>query len=434
MYSCSNCGNSSTTKLWRCPNCGEFGTFLLDKTLDRLGSKAKSKWHSVNEGSVLETKQNQQTSVFFGIENKELQRVLQKGIKKWWMYLLGWEPGIGKSTLILQILQEIIWNNELNIWYFTWEETPNQIADRRDRLTEKKVEKKFELFHSTHLEDIITTTKEKQFDMIILDSIQTIYTESNESPAGSPNQVKYCSEKLSEFCKWNNITVFIIGHVTKWGEIAGPKYLEHIVDVVLYLEWDRFGQLRFLRCKKNRFWHTDDSGIFEMTLFGLQPVYDLKERILQTANTSIPGSVLTIWLDSWRPVLVNIEVLLNKTKEKYPQKNCIWVDRKRVEMVIAILERYLKLNLSWFDIFINIPGEFILNDSGLDLAIAAGIYWQYHNIVSDKNNIFLGELGLWWQVVKTKLHDKRIRELPDGFNLTDLSEIKNIVEIKRIFS
>jgi DNA repair protein RadA/Sms len=142
-----------------------------------------------------------------------------------------------------------------------------------------------QLYHSTHIEDILTTAEISQPDLIIIDSIQTVYSEHTDSSAGSPNQVKYCSEKLSEYGKQNNCTVIIIGHVTKGGEIAGPKYLEHIVDVVLYLEGDRFGQLRFLRSQKNRFGHTDDSGIFEMTLFGLQPVYDIKDRILQAAST-----------------------------------------------------------------------------------------------------------------------------------------------------
>ncbi|NOZ43890.1 MAG: hypothetical protein GXP45_01875 [bacterium] len=160
----------------------------------------------------------------------------------------------------------------------------------------------------------------------------------------------------------------------------------------MYLEGDRFGQLRFLRSQKNRFGHTDDSGIFEMTTTGLQAVYDLKERLLASVNTDIPGSILTIGLDNGRPVLSNVEVLLNKTKFKFPSRSVIGVSSKRVDLVIAILERYLKIDLSYFDVFVNVPGEFSFQDSGLDLAIGAGILAQYRNKSRDKNMIFLAEL------------------------------------------
>jgi len=433
MYTCKSCQYASSSKLWKCPSCGSFGTFEIDQSLGK-SSKKKSK-HDIQLGTILQSKsKDNQRSIFFQLENRELQRVFGKGVKKWGMYLLGGAPGIGKSTLILQIIKDLLTNNELTIGYFTGEEQEDQILQRMNRISGWKTNNfGWDIFHSTHLEDIISTAQKHDFDFIIIDSIQTIYSNHNDSVAGSANQVKYCTEKISEFCKQNNCTIFVIGHVTKWWEIAGPKYLEHIVDVVMYLEWDRFGQLRFLRSQKNRFGHTDDSGIFEMTLFGLQPVYDLKERILNSANTSIPGSVFTIWLDNGRPVLTTVEVLLNKTNNKFPQKNCIWVSAKRVDLVVAILERYLKLNLSLFDIFVNIPWEFSFLDSGLDLAIAAGIYSQYTNKIASKNQIFLSELWLGGQLVKTKLHEKRLREIPQGFDKVDTSVIKNVVELKNWF-
>ena len=241
--------------------------------------------------------------------------------------------------------------------------------------------------------------------------------------------MKFVSEKISEFCKKNGVSAFIIWHITKWWEIAWPKYLEHIVDVVLYLEWDRFWQYRFLRAKKNRFWPADEVWIFEMTLFWLRPVYDIKQRIIQTAQTSIPWSVLTIWIDNWRPVLVNLEVLLNKTKYKYPQRVAIWIDSNRLNLVIAILERYLWLKLNLFDIFVNIPWEWKFYDSWLDLALAAAILWQYKDKVIDKSKVFVGEIWLGWQILPSKLHKKRIKEMPDWFELIDYQKLKNIVEI-----
>lgn len=438
MYTCKSCEYSSSTKLGKCPSCGEFWTFFENKSLSKPDKKASK--HAVAQWDILESKINSNHNPkYFDIQSKELQRVFGNGIKWGGMYLLGGAPGIGKSTLILQILQEVLGHNDLNIWYFSGEEQESQvwwrwaricgeIADEGQSLAES-----ITLYHSTKLEDIISTTKEKGFDFIVIDSIQTIYSTASDSSAGSANQVKYCAEKLSEYCKSRGVTMFIIGHITKWGEIAGPKYLEHIVDVVLYLEGDRFGQLRFLRSQKNRFGHTDDSAIFEMTLFGLKPVYDLKERILSSANTSIPGSVLTIGLDNGRPVLTNVEVLLNKTKFKFPTRNCIWVSSKRVDLVIAILERYLKIDLSYFDVFVNVPGEFSFHDSGLDLAIGAGILAQYKNQSPSKNIIFLAELGLWGQLVKSKLHDKRLREIPEGFDLIDPTDYKNVIQLKNIF-
>jgi len=435
MYSCKNCKYASSTKLWKCPDCDSFWTFIEDSALDKK-LKMKSK-HIISKWKVLTQREFKTNSSYFLLRNKEFLRVFTDGVKMWGMYLLGWAPWIGKSTLVLQIVEDIILNNNIKIWYFTGEEQETQVFARRERIREWTKSKdinlqdNMHLFHTTHLEDIISTTEEYGFDLIIIDSVQTIYSVETDSAAGSANQVKYCSEKLSEFCKQSWITSFIIWHVTKWGEIAGPKYLEHIVDVVMYLEWDRFGQLRFLRNQKNRFGHTDDSWIFEMTLFGLQPVYDLKDRILQSANTTIPGSVFTIWLDNWRPVLTTIEVLLNKTNYKFPQKNCIGVSTKRVDLVLAILERYLKLNLSLFDIFVNVPGEFSFIDSWLDLAIAVGIYSQYSNKVVDKQNVFIWELWLGGQVVKTKLHNKRTREVPDSFQVVDLNVLKNIIELKQ---
>lgn len=428
MYICNVCWYGSPTKLGKCPECSSFGSFVMNHDIKESKSK-----HGVKEWSVLTADNNKTSSRFWVLANRELQRVLQQGVKQWGIYLLWGEPGIGKSTIILQILQDLLANNDMSIQYFSWEEQTNQIVSRWERIDpDKKVSiNKMDLYHATHIEDILTTAESSKPDCIIIDSIQTIYSEHADSSAGSPNQVKYCAEKLSEFGKKHNCTIIIIGHVTKGGEIAGPKYLEHIVDVVLYLEWDRFGQLRFLRSQKNRFGHTDDSGIFEMTLFGLQPVYDIKERILQSAST-MPWSVLTIGLDNGRPVLANIEVLLNKTKFKFPQRNCIGVDSKRVDLVMAILERYLKINLGFFDVFVNVPGEFDFRDSGLDLAIAVGLHSQYTNTSVPSHSIFLWELALSGKVVKSKLHDKRAKELPEWYTLYDGSSVKHIVELKNI--
>jgi len=429
MYKCKKCENTSAMKLWKCPSCGSFGSFVEERN---SFDKTKSK-HSIKTGSVLKSGINEKIS-FLKLENMELNRIFQRWIKQGGMYLLWGEPGIGKSTILLQIILDVLNNNPSNIWYFSGEESEEQINDRLERIGEWKEKNisNLAIYHTMKLEDIISTVEENGHNFMIIDSIQTIYTENTDSVAGSPSQVKYCTEKLSEFSKSHKITCFVVGHVTKWWEIAWPKYLEHIVDCVLYLEGDRFGQYRFLRTKKNRFGRSDETGIFEMTLFGLQAVYDLKDKLIGSMWNTVSGSLLTVWIDNGRPVIINLEVLLNKTKWNYPKRVALGVDGNRLDIIIAIMEKYLNINLWFVDIFVNLPGEFVFKDSWLDLAIAVAIYSQYKDKIIDKNTIFLGEIWLWGQILKSKLHDKRKKELPKGFHLVDFDSMKNIVEIGNV--
>ncbi len=428
MYLCKECGYWTPVKLWKCPDCSAFWSF--DEYKD-TGKKLKK--HEIATGSVLETGRQDTKNSFFDLQHKELQRVLQNWIKVGGVYLLGGEPGIGKSTIVLQIIQHI--QGGCRIGYFSGEENVTQVYDRFKRISaDKNDSAHLDVFHSTHFEDIVETTREKKFDMIVIDSIQTIYSVGQDSTAGSPNQVKYCAEKLSEFCKTSWVACLIVGHVTKGGEIAGPKYLEHIVDVVMYLEGDRFGQYRLLKCMKNRFGHTDDVAIFEMSLFGLKPVYDLKERILHAVTSTVPWSVITVGVDNWRAVVVHLEVLLNKTKFKFPQRSAIGIDTQRLNLIVAILEKYLKLDLGGIDIYVNIPWEFSFHDSGLDLAIAAGILSQYKNKILDRHLVFVWELGLGGQITKTKMHEKRLKEFTEDFTLIDYQKIKHIVGIMQFIA
>ena len=435
MYVCSSCNYASTTKIGKCPDCGNFWTFEKDTSKWVRGNK-KNK-HLVSSGMSLKdstTQKNRTPNKDRKLHSQELLRILPHGIKEAWIYLLWGEPGIGKSTIMLQIISELLQNNTISIGYFSWEETAEQIRSRNERILPKEAKdwsQQFNIYHTTHLEDILTTTHAHKHSCIIIDSIQTVYSESVDGVAWSPSQVKYCSEKISEFCKKNKTSCFIIWHVTKGGEIAWPKYLEHIVDVVLYLEWDWYGHYRFLRCKKNRFGSTDDVAIFEMWLFGLQPVYDLKERIIQQANVTIPWNVLTVGIDNGRPVLIQLEVLLNKTYGKFPQRVTQWIDPKRLQIICAILDRYLKLQLSNFDIYVNIPWEFQFRDNGLDLAVAWAIWSQAKNKIISKELICLWELWLWGQVLPSKLHRKRSSEVKD-FTIIDHQHIKHITELVNV--
>ncbi len=413
MYSCNNCGYQSITKLWKCPECWSFGSF------SKKESDKKSFW----KANILVWNKNKE-SKFYDIDNEEIKRVFTRWIKSSWVYLLWWQPWIWKSTIVLQILNAI--KDNLNIWYFSWEEESSAVLERYNRLFWKQAN--FNIYHGTVLEDILETIKDENLDIFIIDSIQTIYSQDSAWVAWSISQVKYCSERLSEFSKRHGIACILIWHITKSWEIAWPKYLEHIVDMVAYLEWDRLNEYRFLRTQKNRFWWTDDIAIFQMTESWLIPVSNLKE-VIDSNIIDIPWNVLTVWIDNWRPVITNIEILLNKTKYKFPKRSTIWVDNSRVEMIIAILERYLKIDLWFIDIFVNIPWEFKFYDSGLDLAIAVWILSAYKNKKIDSNNIFIWEVSLSWKVNKTKFHDKRTKEV-QSMDILDYTNIKNIYWIK----
>ena len=367
-------------------------------------------------------KSNQETK-FYDLKNNELKRVFTNWIKSDWVYLLGGHPGVWKSTLVLQIIDNL--SENLKIWYFSWEESWNAIFERYKRITNK--EPNFKIYHSTKLEDILETSKQENLNLIIIDSIQTIYSDQITQSAWSVWQVKYCSEKISEFSKKNNIASLIIWHITKSGEIAWPKYLEHIVDVVAYLEWDKFWEYRFLRTQKNRFWPTNDVAIFQMTEKWLKEVYDFQEKLLNQISF-VPWTVLTVWIDNGRPVLTTIEVLLNKTKYKFPKRTTIWIDSNRIELIIAILERYLNINLGFFDIFVNVPWEFKFQDAWLDLAIAVWILSAYKNKSIESNKVFIWEISLSWKINKTKFHEKRKKEA-NSFQILDYENISHIKQI-----
>lgn len=416
MYVCTSCGYSTITKLWRCPECWEFWTLQAQESK----SKSKNSWKVLTQNTVKEDK-------FYKISEKEIERVFTNWIKSSGVYLLAWQPWIGKSTIVLQILQAI--EENVNIWYFSWEEESTAISSRFHRLFDK--DENFQIYHGTVLEDILQTIEIEKVQIFVIDSIQTIYSNEISWIAWSISQVKYCSEKLSEFAKKNNIACVLIWHITKSWEIAWPKYLEHIVDMVAYLEWDRLNEYRFLRTQKNRFGGTDDVAIFQMTSKWLIPVFNLKETVVKNVSKS-PWNILTVGIDNGRAVLTLVEVLLNKTKYKFPKRSTIWVDSNRVEMLIAILERYLKVDFSFLDVFINVPGEFKFYDSWLDLAIAAGLLSAYKNSTNEPNAVFVWEISLSWKINKSKFHDKRKKEAQD-LKFIDYAKISQINELLDYF-
>ena len=428
-YICSSCQYGSKIKVGKCPNCGEFATMKETEIGKQQGQTGKTK--ILKKTTIIDNNNSHHLSGIvqkFSISNPEIRSVLGEYIISAGVYLLAGEPGMGKSTLALQLIRDVLRQTpNLDRAYYSGEETSQQVIARWSRLypDQSQIEN---FFHSSSCEEIIETVKHYKQKFIIVDSIQTIKTETNDSSPGSPAQVRCCSEILMNLAKQHHITVLIIGHVTKGGEIAWPKYLEHIVDVVLYLEWDRTGDMRFLRNYKNRFGHADGTGIFGMSAQGLQPLYEPEK--LFAWQTSSPGIARSIGVDNGRAVLVRVETLLTKSYWKFPERHYVGVNTKRVDMIIAILEKHLDCKLAQYNIFVNIPWEFQLNDSGLDLAIAMAIYsWYKNNILPDRT-VFVGELGLTGRISKTRMHEKRRSEMPKRWNMIDHEIRKGIEEGK----
>lgn len=422
MYICSQCGYGSPSKLGKCPACDSFGSFMSQWE----GGGSTSKKQKTSGKTLTQSLEAASPVRYISIKNPELLRVFPRGIVVGGIYLLAWEPGIWKSTLLLQLLHAMNINQQ-QVSYFTGEESPQQVAERGRRITGSVLD--MSLFHATHVEDIIATLDSSNTELVLIDSIQTISSLAIDGIAGSPSQVKYCSEQLSKYTKRTGKTVIIVGHVTKDWEIAGPKYLEHIVDVVLYLEWDRYGQYRFLRIKKNRFGSTDEVAVFEMEKDGLQPAQNIHAYALNAIQHKMPGNVVTIGLDSGRPLLLYLEVLVQKMRAKYPQRVSSGVDTTRLQLIIAILDKYLRSGVWLADVFVNIPGEFKGADSGLDLAVASALRSQRTGTVLPPQTIFLGELGLTWHVLPAKLHKKRLGEVPEGRRVIDHAVLRHISDL-----
>jgi DNA repair protein RadA/Sms len=267
---------------------------------------------------------------------------------------------------------------------------------------------------------------------MIIDSIQMISSNDSDSAAGTPAQVKAVSEAVAHDCKSSGRTALLIGHVTKWGEIAWPKYLEHIVDVVSYLEWDRYGQYRFLRNKKNRYGSADETAVFEMTSEWLASVKDIASINLWLIQTWQEGTIVSVGLDSGRPMIVWVECLCTKTKMNYAKRLASWWDSQRLDLMIAIIEKYCKINLSFYDVYCNVPGEIKVQDHGIDLAVIAGIMSSVSGKPIGNKIAVLGEVWLGWQILPTKSHSKRVKEL-EWYDMVDYQTIKHVRQLSQYF-
>ncbi len=430
-YVCSKCWNVSSFKLWKCQNCWSIWT--IEKQVEtekqrkeKINNSYEELWNILKPKRVEDFKNITDNKEFIKLHNEDVLRAFQNWIMKWWLYLLSWEPWVWKSTLILQLIDDIQ-KQWIKCWYFSWEETELQIAKRAERLWVKCCD----LFNTWNLEDIIRTIDYYDYEFVIIDSIQTTYTNTNLNLTWWVSQIKAVWDMIVQIFKKKWITAIIVWHINKDWDVAWPKYLEHMVDCSVQLEWEKWWMYRFLRAKKNRYWSTDDVWIFEMTPKWLVWVTDYQKRVSEK-YTWKPWNILSMWMYNWRPILVNIEVLLTNNSFNFPQRQVIWYSKDRLNLVISILEKYLKIDFSKFDIFLNIPWEISFkNDVWIDLWVALALYSSLLNRTY-WNKIFIWELTLMWQVQECSFYKKRKNEWKwfEIISQENLKEIKEILKIK----
>lgn len=431
LYKCKNCGASSAKWQGKCFNCEEWDTY---EQITFNPQKVSGKIRNIDIQKLSSVDDELGERYLSNIE--ELNRVLGGGITPGSLILIGGDPGIGKSTLMLQLASNL---SKYSPLYITGEESLSQIKNRAKRLIDKNLE--MELVSSNSLEDIIYLLKNSENQIYIVDSIQSIHSEDISSAAGSVVQVRECTQRIMEVCKKHNKTVFLIGHITKDGAIAGPKILEHLVDTVLQFEGDSGLNYRILRTIKNRFGSTNEIGIFEMTSAGLIEVKN-PSGIFLSHNTNLePGVAITPTIEGTRPFLTEIQSLVTFTGYSMPQRIANGMDLKRLQMILSVLEKRLDIKFFKHDVFLNITGGLSINDPAADLAIAASLLSSYENQALKKSTVIIGEIGLTGEIRPISMLETRVNEAAKlGFknaivpeqNINQLNEDIKVIQIPRL--
>lgn len=412
---CQVCEYESASYLGRCPECSSWSSFKEEI----IPAKNTSKTGLIqNFDSYLEPQllSNIETSeeVFFSTGYTEFDRVLGNGIVKNSLVLIGGDPGIGKSTLLLQVCGNLALKGVKTL-YVSAEESPKQIKLRSDRLNIES--ENLYIYAQTNVNTIIEEARKLKPEVIIIDSIQAIYDVNLSSSAGSISQLKECSNKLLNLAKYGDSSVFLVGHVTKEGAIAGPKVLEHMVDTVLYLEGDAYKTYRILRTVKNRYGSTNEIGIFNMSDKGLEEVLNPSELFLnQRSDTISPGSAIIATIEGTRPLLVEVQALVGPTTYPSPRRVATGIEYNRLLQILAVLEKRIGLSLSKFDVYVSIAGGISIGEPAGDLGIAMAIVSSIRNIIIDKTTVIIGEIGLTGEIRSVNKIDSRITEsIKQGF-------------------
>lgn len=432
-FVCNNCGARYSSWLGRCSNCGEWNTIVEDvQVVVKSSSGVNLKAKKLELESVSRAASADPVRLSTGVS--EIDSVLGGGIVPGSVVLLAGQPGIGKSTLLLQLAHAI--SKKSKVLYVSGEESANQVGLRASRLG--AVSTNLKLASSNSADDIALTISSDQFDLVVVDSIQTIATSAVTSAAGSVSQITNCSALLTSAAKTTNTALIIVGHVTKEGAIAGPKVLEHLVDVVLALEGDNYGGFKLLRANKNRYGAITEVGIFEMKNEGLTPVGNPSAALLEERQIS-DGSVVLATMEGSRPLLVEIQALVNKTSYGYPKRTASGIDLNRLNLLVAVLERRTKLELADKDIYLNIVGGIKVSEPAADLAICLAIGSASKGLQLKTNAVVFGEVGLSGEVRHVPFVEKRVHEAKKlGFDVAigprQKSKLANLDQVSDIRS
>lgn len=434
-YYCQNCGTRHSQWHGQCQNCGEWNTLveeIEEKTSTSRNYSGSKKNHIIN---IIEV--NAQEELRIATPSEELNRVLGGGIVMGSVTLIGGEPGIGKSTLLLQLALKM----RKKIFYVSGEESASQIKMRADRLTDLQNPDCY-LFTETAVEKILHEAKKLTPDFMIVDSIQTLHSQQLDSSPGTVSQIRHCSGEIIKFAKETNTPVFLVGHITKDGQIAGPKVLEHMVDVVLNFDGDRNHLFRLLRATKNRFGSTSEIGIYEMISKGLKEIKNPSEILITKKMEELSGNSVAVTLEGNRPMLLEIQALVSTAVYGTPQRSSTGFDAKRLNMLLAVLEKRSGFQLGAKDVFLNITGGIKTDDPALDLAVVASILSSNEDVAVSEKYCFSGEIGLSGEVRPVPQIEHRISEAEKlGYEkifISNLNKIPrrkyaiNVVEISKI--
>lgn len=409
VYVCSHCGADSPKWLGKCPNCGEWNTYVEEVVAKEVPSAKRPVPSGLSERGqarpVLLRDITAEKEDRLDLKDQELNRVLGGGLVKGSLVLIGGEPGIGKSTLVLQTILRL---HDLKVLYVSGEESYRQLKMRADRLSPDS--QNCLILCETNLEQIFVQAQNVQPDLLIIDSIQTIFTELVESSPGSVSQVRECSAAILKFAKESGVPVLLIGHINKEGSIAGPKVLEHIVDTVLQFEGDQHYMYRILRSIKNRFGSTAELGIYEMRQEGLREVSNPSELLLTQNHEGLSGVAIAAAIEGIRPFLIETQALVSSAVYGTPQRSATGFDIRRMNMLLAVLEKRAGFKLAQKDVFLNIAGGLRVNDPAIDLAVLAAVLSSSLDISIEPGVCMAGEVGLSGEIRPVNRIEQRIME------------------------
>lgn len=443
LFECQACGHQSAKWLGKCPNCGAWDEYieLSDKQIEVLKEINSKPIANTQSNAIPITEVSFEQIERYSSGDQELDLVLGGGIVQGSLTLIGGSPGVGKSTLLLKIAGNLAREGK-KVLYVSGEESSSQIKLRANRVDSNYPN--LYLLSEIRLDTIFKELEKHAFEVLIIDSIQTIYSEKIASAPGSVSQVREITFELMRFGKEKNIATFIIGHITKEGSIAGPRVLEHMVDTVLYFEGDSSRELRLLRGFKNRFGTTSEVGIFEMTKVGLVSAKDVSKKFF-TRGKAQAGSAITVMMEGSRPIVLEVQALVSDSGYPNPKRSATGYELNRLTMLLALLERKLDLPFNQYDVYINIAGGIKINETSADLAIIAAIISSYRNRPISKDTIFIGEVSLIGDVRDIFNLDLRLKEarsqqfekavvplLPlekiDGIKCYNIDEVSKLIE------